>query len=278
MKLMGATAVVTGAATGIGLATCRRLAAAGCTLTLWDIDAKGLAKAKRELGGSGAAVYAVRCDVSRGREVAACAKRAIRDMGRVDILINNAGILVPGTFLEQPVERWEATVSVNLVSILHPIRAFLPAMHKRGTGHVVNISSAAGTLGVPGIAVYSATKWAVWGLTESLRHESWNAGKRGVRWSSIHPNYVREGLFAGARLPGLSSIFFPRVRSHDEVAKAIVEYALKRGRFAPKRPRMVKTTLVLRGLLNDGLFFRAVRLFGVHRSMDAWVGKKRNAS
>jgi hypothetical protein len=68
------------------------------------------------------------------------------------------------------------------------------------------------------------------------------------------------------------------VRSHDEVAKGIVEYALKRGRFAPKRPRMVKTTLVLRGLLNDGLFFRAVRLFGVHRSMDAWVGRKRRAS
>jgi all-trans-retinol dehydrogenase (NAD+) len=274
MDVKGKAAVVTGAATGIGLAISRRLAAAGCVLTLWDVDAAGLVRARRELAAAGAKVFAVRCDVSKAASVQACAKRALRDMGRVDVLVNNAGILVPGTFLEQPVRRWEATVAVNLVALLHTIHAFLPGMNARGSGHVVNVSSAAGTLGVPGIAVYSATKWAVWGLTESLRHESWNEGRRGVRWSSIHPNYVRDGLFAGARLPGLSGLFFPRVHSHDAVAKAVVEYALKRGRFAPKRPRMVKTTLVLRGLLNDGLFFRAVRFFGVHRSMDAWVGKK----
>ena len=277
MKLNGKTAVVTGGATGIGLAICRRLAAEGCVLTLWDVDAPGLTRARRELAAEGAEVYTARCDVTKAPQVAACARRALRDMGRVDILVNNAGILVAGTFLEQSVEKWETMIRVNFVALLHTIRAFLPGMNERGTGHVVNVSSAAGTLGVPGIAVYSATKWAVWGLTESLRHESWNAGKRGVRWSSIHPNYVRDGLFAGARLPGLSGLFFPRVKSHDHVAKAVVEYALKKGRFAPKRPRMVKTTLVLRGLFNDGLFFRAVRFFGVHRSMDAWVGKRKGS-
>jgi hypothetical protein len=79
----------------------------------------------------------------------------------------------------------------------------------------------------------------------------------------------------GARLPGLTGLFFPRVRCNDEVAKAIVEYALKRGRFAPIRPRMVKTTLVLGGLLTSGGFFRATRLFGLHRSMDTWVGAQK---
>jgi NADP-dependent 3-hydroxy acid dehydrogenase YdfG len=182
---------------------------------------------------------------------------------------------VPGTFLEQPVEKWQKTVDVNLVALLHTIHAFLPGMNARNSGAIVNVSCGAGTLGVAGIAVYAATQWAVWGLTESLRHESWNAGKRGVRWSTVHPMYVSEGIFAGARLPGISGLLFPQVRSHDEVAKAIVEYALKRGRFAPKRPRTVKATLVLRGVLSDGGFFRAVRLFGVHRSMDSWVGTKK---
>ena len=217
-------------------------------MTLWDVDAAGLEKARKELSRGGARVFAYPCDVTKGPRVAALARRAVKDMGRVDILVNNAGILVPGGFLDQPVEKWQKTVDVNLVALLHTIHAFLPDMHARNTGAIVNVSSAAGLLGVPGIAVYGATKWAVFGLTEALRHESWNAGKRGVKWASIHPMYVREGIFAGARLPGLGGLMFPRVRSHDEVAKAIVEYALKRGRFAPIRPRMVKITLVLRGL------------------------------
>ncbi len=275
MDLRGKTAVVTGGAAGIGLETGRRLVKEGCTVTLWDVDAKGLARAKKELSRGGAKVFAYACDVTRPARVAALARSAVKDMGQVDILVNNAGILVPGTFLEQPVEKWQKMIDVNLVALLYTINAFLPGMNARNSGAVVNVSSGAGMLGVAGIAVYAATKWAVWGLTESLRHESWNAGVRGVHWASIHPNYVADGIFPGARLPGISGLLFPQVRSHDAAAKAIVEYALKRGRFAPKRPRSLKTTLVLRGLLNDGGFFRAIRLFGVHRSMDSWRGTKR---
>jgi all-trans-retinol dehydrogenase (NAD+) len=275
MELKGKTAVVTGGAAGIGLETCRRLVKEGCSVTLWDVDAKELARARKALSGNGAEVFAYPCDVTKGARVKELAKRAVKDMGRVDILVNNAGIMVPGTFLEQPVEKWQKTVEVNLVALLHTIHAFLPGMNARNSGAIVNVSSAAGLLGVPGIAVYGASKWAVFGLTEALRHESLNAGKRGIHWSSIHPMYVSKGIFAGARFSGISRLLFPQVRSHDDVAKAIVEYALKRGRFAPKRPRMVKATLVLRGLLSDGGFVRAVRFFGVHRNMDSWVGPKK---
>jgi NAD(P)-dependent dehydrogenase (short-subunit alcohol dehydrogenase family) len=274
MKLTGKTAVVTGGAAGIGLETCRRLLKEGCTVTLWDLDTGALARAKRDLA-AGGKVFAYPCDVTKGARVAALARRAVKDMGRVDILVNNAGILVPGTFLEQPVEKWEKTIDVNLTSMLHTIRAFLPQMHARNSGSIVNVSSAGGLLGVPGIAVYAATKWGVFGLTESLRHESWNAGKRGVRWSSIHPMYVRQGIFAGARFAGFGRLLVPEVRSHDEVAKAIVEYAVKKGRFAPFRPRSVRITLILRGLLPTGGFFRITRMIGVHRHMDRWTGPKR---
>jgi NAD(P)-dependent dehydrogenase (short-subunit alcohol dehydrogenase family) len=275
MKLEGKTAVVTGGAAGIGLETCRRLVKEGCIVTVWDVDAKGLARARKDLSASGGKVFTYTCDVTKGARVAELARRAVKDMGKVDILVNNAGILVPGTFLEQPVEKWQKTVDVNLTSMLHTIHAFLPGMNKRGSGHVVNVSSAGGLLGVPGIAVYAATKWGVFGLTESLRHESWNAGKRGVKWSSIHPMYVRQGIFAGARFAGFGRLLVPEVRSHDEVAKAIVEYAIKRGRFAPLRPRSVKLTLVLRGLLPTGGFFRITRMLGVHHHMERWTGPKK---
>jgi all-trans-retinol dehydrogenase (NAD+) len=204
------TAVVTGGAAGIGLETCRRLVKAGCVVTLWDVNAAGLARARKELSRGGARVFAYRCDVTKRARVSQLARRAVKDMGRVDILVNNAGILVPGGFLDQAVEKWEKTVDVNFVALLHTIRAFLPDMHARNEGRIVNVSSAAGLLGVPGIAVYGATKWAVFGLTEALRHESWNAGKRGVMWASIHPMYVKEGIFAGARLPGLGGLISPR--------------------------------------------------------------------
>jgi len=275
MKLAGKTAVVTGGAAGIGLETCRRLLKEGCTVTLWDLDARALARARKDLAAAGGTVFAYPCDVTRGARVAALARRAEKDMGRVDILVNNAGILVPGSFLEQPVEKWGRAVDVNLTALLHTIHAFLPGMNRRGSGHVVNVSSAAGLLGVPGLAVYAATKWAVFGLTESLRHESWNAGTRGIRWSSIHPMYVRDGIFAGAGFGGLSGLLFPRLKSHDEVAKAIVEHALKRGRYAPLRPRTVRATLVLRGLLPTGAFFRVTRMFGLHRTMVRWVGPRK---
>ena len=275
MDLKGKTAVVTGGAAGIGLETCRRLVKEGCSVTLWDVDAKGLARARKELSVNGAKVFAYTCDVTKSARVTELARRAVKDMGQVDILVNNAGILVPGTFLEQPVEKWQKMVDVNLVALLHTTHAFLPGMNARNSGAIINVSSGAATVGVAGLAVYCATKWAVWGLTESLRHESWNAGKRGVHWASIHPLYIAEGLFAGARFTGISGLLFPQVRSHDVVAKAIVERALKRGRLAPKRPRTLKIGVVLRGLLPDGAFFRATRLFGLHRNMDSWVGSKR---
>jgi all-trans-retinol dehydrogenase (NAD+) len=275
MHLKGKTAVVTGAAAGIGLETCRRLVKEGCSVTLWDLDARGLAKARTELARGGAKVFSYVCDVTKSARVNELARRAVKDMGQVDILVNNAGILVPGNFLDQPVEKWQKMVDVNLVALLHTTHAFLPGMNARNSGAVVNVSSAAGTLGIPGISVYSATKWGVWGLTEALRHESWNGGFRGIQWSSIHPMYVSKGIFAGARLPGIGSILSPRVKSHDVVAKAIVEYALKRGRFAPKRPRSLKLGILARGLLPDAAFFRFLRLIGTNRGMESWTGEKR---
>jgi NAD(P)-dependent dehydrogenase (short-subunit alcohol dehydrogenase family) len=152
MKLKGKTAVVTGGAAGIGLETCRRLVGEGCVVTMWDIDAPALNRARKELSRDGARVFAYPGDVTKPAKVAELARRAVKDMGQADILVNNAGVMVPGTFLEQPVEKWQKTIDVNLMSLLHTIHEFLPGMHARNSGHIVNVSSAGGLLGVPGTA------------------------------------------------------------------------------------------------------------------------------
>ena len=272
MNLQNKTAVVTGGAMGIGLATARRLVAEGCIVTLWDLNEKALNEAQNELASHGT-VYTHRCDVTDKNLVYQLAEKAEQEMGRVDILVNNAGYVSGGDLLDRPDDEWERTIDVNLTALIYTTRAFLPGMYERNSGHVVNISSAAGTIGVPGLAVYAATKWGVWGLTESLRMEAYNRKKDGVKFSTIHPSYIAKGMFEGARLGFPGRLIVPLVKSHDVIAKAIVDSALKKNRFSPKRPRTVNMNLRFRALMPDSWFQHFLMLMGVGGSMKSWYGR-----
>ncbi|NUM71674.1 MAG: SDR family NAD(P)-dependent oxidoreductase [Ignavibacteriaceae bacterium] len=273
LKLNESCAVVTGGAKGIGLATTKRLLAEGCKVTIWDIDGKAIDDVIAGLNSKGK-LFGDVVDVTDKEIVYSAAARAIEQMGKVDILVNNAGYVMGGDFLDQPDEIWEKTIDINLTSFIYTTRAFLPGMYERNRGHIINISSAAGGLGVPGLSVYAATKWAVWGLTESLRFEAINAGKKGVRYSSIHPSYIKTGLFEGARIPFPGSLLVPLVENHDVIAKAIVESAIKKGRYSPKRPVTVNLTARTRALLPDFLFQKVLMLLKIPQSMKTWHGRR----
>jgi len=272
MDLQFKCAIVTGGAMGIGLATCKRLLAEGVSVTIWDIDQAALKTAKKELANLGK-VYFYQCDVTNKRQVQKQVKIAQKEMGCVDILINNAGYVSGGDLLDHPIEDWEKTIDVNLKALLYTIYAVLPEMYKRDDGHIVNISSAAGTIGVAGLSVYAATKWAVWGLTESLRMEALKNGKNGVKYSTIHPGYIATGMFEGAKLGIPGRWIVPLVKNHDVIAKAIVEDALKKEKYSPKRPRTVNLNLRFRALMPDRWFQRFLILMGVAGSMKAWYGR-----
>ena len=275
--LSEAHVLVTGGARGIGLATARRLLRAGARVTLWDRDRDALVEAMRALGlptgrttEGETALHTEVCDITDFEALSSCLERSEAVLGPVDVLVNNAGHLAPGQFEEQPPEVWMRSLEVNVNAVVYLTRLVLPGMYERGRGHVVNISSAAGTIGVPGLAVYSAAKWAVWGFSEALRGEAWN---RGVMVSSIHPSYVARGMFAGAELHGLGRFIVPLLNDHDVVAEAIVESALKRKRFSPKRPRSVRIAVLLRGVLPDPWFNWVVKHLGVWESMTGWRGR-----
>ena len=283
MKLDGRHAVVTGGAMGIGFAVAARLVRTGCSVSIWDINPSVLHEAVvklKALAGPApkAQVHGQRCDVTDADHINAAVHQSEDSLGPIDILVNNAGYMAPGTFLERDPEEWVRTVDINLTSIIRTTHAVLPGMYERNLGHIVNISSASSLLGVPGLSVYAATKWGVWGLTESLRAEAWNAAKRGVRFSSVHPNFVATGMFEGARLRGVGNLISPRVKSHDVVARAVVESALRRGRYSPKRPRSLRLAILFRGLLPDFLLQRFFRGMGVHASMQGWTGRREELS
>lgn len=310
MNLRGKVAIVTGGAGGIGRAIARRLLNRGCSVELWDLDQGRLDEVRTDLeidfhtqradavispagaprgqetprndaprpADTAPRVTTAELDITDNRSVAGAAAAAIERYGNIDILVNNAGHMAPGDFLEQPPEVWKLTVDVNLTAVITVTHAFLPHFYQRGRAHVVNISSAGALVGVAGLSVYSATKWAVWGLTESLRHEAVSRGSKGVKFSSVHPMYIATGMFGGARIPGLGGLLFPRLKNHDVVAKAVVEGALRRGRRAPKRPRSLRLVLLLRGLLPDAWFAASARSLKVDRSMARWEGERSSGS
>ncbi len=238
LDLRGKKALVTGGAGGLGRALARELEAAGATAVSWDVRG------------------AEPVDVSD----AAAVRAAAAELGAVDLLFNNAGVHFPGDFLDNTEEQIQTQVAVNLSSYIYATRAFLPGMIARGSGHLVYTASAAGLLGVPGMAVYSATKHAVVGLAESIRLELRRAGHDGIKTTIACPSFIDTGMFDGCAPPAFAPWLKP-----DALAKTIVA-AVRAGRLHVREPAMVKLVPLLKTLpssLGDAL----CSLTGMDRSL-----------
>jgi NADP-dependent 3-hydroxy acid dehydrogenase YdfG len=191
----GQVAVITGAASGIGLAMARAFAARGLKLVLADIDRAGIDGAVTELGGAGAEVIGETVDVSRAEDMERLRDRALARFGRVDIVCNNAGIAA--TFRpiwEVAAADWERMVGINLWGVIHGVRLFVPLMVGQGAGHVVNTASMAGVMVVPSNGPYNATKHAVVSISETLRADLERAGHAGVGVTVICPGLVATNI------------------------------------------------------------------------------------
>ncbi|WP_433679170.1 SDR family NAD(P)-dependent oxidoreductase [Nocardia sp. CA-119907] len=164
--------VITGAGSGIGRELALLCAARGADLALCDINETGLAETADVARSAGRDVVTARVDVSDAAQMTAFADATLGHFEGVDVIVNNAGVGLIGGFLDTTVEDWEWLVSINLMGVVHGCSAFIPAMIERGHGgHVVNLASAAGLLANPQLSAYSATKFAVLGLSEALRTE-----------------------------------------------------------------------------------------------------------
>jgi NAD(P)-dependent dehydrogenase (short-subunit alcohol dehydrogenase family) len=170
-ELRGKTAVVTGAASGIGLAVSERLLAEGMKVVMADIEEPALGAAAARLRDQGGEVLDVVADVSSGESVEALAERALEAFGAVHLVHNNAGVGGGGPMLELTTKDWEWVLGVNLWGVIHGVRVFLPLLVDAGGGHVVNTSSMAGVTSPPMMGPYNVTKHAVVTLSETLYKE-----------------------------------------------------------------------------------------------------------
>ncbi len=195
--LAGRVAFVTGGASGIGLALAEGFAKEGARIVLADIEAEALEKAEGDLLASGAEVIGVQCDVSDRGSVMAAADAAIEAFGKVHILCNNAGVAPADAIDETTPEDWKWCLGVNLMGVVHGIQALVPRIKEQGEGgHVVNTASIAGLIALPTVGIYTATKYAVVGISETLRGELAPAG---IGVSVVCPSFVKTRLHEGHR-------------------------------------------------------------------------------
>jgi NADP-dependent 3-hydroxy acid dehydrogenase YdfG len=191
-RLEGRVALVTGASSGIGAAVARALAAEGAAVGLGARRIERLEAVVREIQAAGGRALPHRTDVTRREDVEGFAAAVRTEFGRLDVLVNNAGVMPLSPMTELRVDEWERMLDVNVKGVLYGIAAVLPTMLEQGAGHVVNIGSVAGRRPFPGGSVYSATKFAVRSLTWGMQLEL--SASQGIRVTDIQPGGVETEL------------------------------------------------------------------------------------
>ena len=203
LPLHGGVAVVTGAASGIGAALAEALAARGCGLALADVDAAGLNGVAEPARRRGVAVSDHRLDVADEGAVAAFPAAVLAEHGRVGVLVNNAGVALGGRFEQTDPADFEWLFSINFRGVVRMTRAFLPVLRREpGAAQIVNLSSVFGIVAPPGQAAYAASKFAVRGFSEAMRHELEAEGAR-IGVTVVLPGGVRTAIAANARRGGM---------------------------------------------------------------------------
>ncbi|HWP18229.1 MAG TPA: 3-oxoacyl-ACP reductase FabG [Burkholderiaceae bacterium] len=193
MRLKDKVALVTGAANGIGLATARRFAAEGAIVVLADVQAEALERARTELAAGGATADAHRMDVTERAQVDEVVRRVLQRHGRIDVLVNNAGITRDARLQKMTEAQFDLVIDVNLKGVFQCTQAVVDAMLERGSGVILNASSVVGLYGNFGQTNYAATKAGVIGLTKTWARE---LGPKGIRVNAVCPGFIATEILA----------------------------------------------------------------------------------
>jgi all-trans-retinol dehydrogenase (NAD+) len=261
--------LVTGGASGIGrLFAEKALQRRAKSVILWDINEQKLNETTADLERRGYEVYPYVVDVSKKEDIDWAVQDVLLNIGAVDILFNNAGIVAGSKrFVEHTDREMEATMAINVMGVMRVAKGFLPEMLQQGFGHIINIASAAGLVANPNMSVYAASKWAVIGWSESLRLEL-EVDAPNVKVLTVMPSYINTGMFDGVKPPLLTPMLEP-----DAFAERVMK-GVEQNEINLKAPFVVNALPILKGVLPTRIFdVVAGDIFGVYKSMDTFKGK-----
>lgn len=224
-QFKGKTAVVTGGGAGIGRALCHAFATEEMNVVVADIDAARAHEVAAEVVASGGRALPQACDVSSMNALELVRASALREFGRVDVLCNNAGVVHSGPLADAPQSDWDWIFNVNVWGVVNGIRVFAPSMKEQGSGHIVNTASLSGLFALRGAGIYTASKYAVVGISETLRLDLKGSG---VGVSVVCPGMVHTRIEETARVRGeveWDPEGPPKLgwRDPEDVARAVIE-------------------------------------------------------
>ncbi len=259
--------LITGGCSGIGYIMARKALERGAAkVVIWDINQEAIDKSIGELSTLGE-VVGYRVDISNSEDVAEVAAKVKSDVGKIDILINNAGIVVGKSFTEHTTTDIDRTMAVNTAGAMYVTKAFIDDMISNDVGHICNIASSAGYVANPNMSVYAASKWAVVGWSDSVRLELKKIGSQ-VRVSTIMPYFISTGMFEGvkSRIP----IIKPE-KAAEKIIRSIERNVKLRSIYWVLYP----FTRLLQGILPLSVYdFIVEKIFGIYNSMDKFTGRK----
>jgi len=267
--ITGQTVLITGAASGIGRQTALNFAKDSCKVIIWDVNEAGMQKVAKEVEALGGSSACYKVDITDRETVYAVAKKVQEEHGFVDILVNNAGVVSGKSLLDIPDKAIELTLKVNTIAQFWTVKAFLPAMYERNSGHICTVASAAGTTGIANMTDYCASKFAAFGFAEALRMEIKKKKMNGINTTCVCPYYINTGMFEGAKskLP-----FILPILTEDYVGKRIVD-AIRCDEACIYLPFTVKLTFLARALFPAEWCDLIAGAFGVNDSMDDFKGR-----
>lgn len=267
----GKKILITGAAMGMGkLYAQYAVKESAGAVVLWDINQAELDKTVAELKAAGGAVHAYTVDVSKLESITAAAEKVRKEVGDIEILFNNAGVVRGKYFWEHdPLKDIWFTMSINALAPMYIAREFLPPMiSSKGECRIINIASAAGTVANPKMSVYCASKWSAIGWSDSVRLELEQCGHKHVTVTTVCPSYISTGMFEGAKGPLFTPLMTP------EYVTTTVWAAMKVGKPMLYMPWTVTLGKIFRGLLPTRLWdLVADKIFGVYKSMEDFKGR-----
>lgn len=264
LRLSGSRILITGAGSGIGRRMALGAAERGADVVIWDLNPAAAEAVAAEVRATGREALSAVVDVTDSSAVTAAAAEA----GPVDVLVNNAGVVTGKRLLETSEAEIRRTFEVNALALYWTTRALLPGMLERGRGRIVTIASAAGLVGVSRQTDYSASKWAAFGFTESLRAEL-RKDAAPVSTLVVAPYYIDTGMFEGVTTKW--PLLLPILQERD-VARRVLD-AIESGRqqlILPPFARLLPALRVLPPLALDAV----TDFFGVNETMDAFTGRR----
>jgi short-subunit dehydrogenase len=269
--IRGKRTLITGSAKGMGRRMAKRFGHAGAELLLVDIDEENLEQTAHELRDEGFPVETFVCDLAHRENVAELRDEVHDEVGRIDILVNNAAIVQGGSYTEIDPEWDQLMLDVNIGAVHWLTKAFLPDLEQGRDTHLVNMASAAGFFGVPQQIIYSASKWFVIGLSEGLRLELDQRDADQVSMTIVCPSLVDTGMFEGSDPPMFSPILDP-----EFVAGRVLE-AVDGDELYVQEPFTIKVAPMLRALLPTEVTDVLMDAIGATSIMQGWEGRNEEA-